>query len=78
MAADPSLYMNSKPLVATMLPNGDAKFDCGFVIPTKEIQYIAGVNDLRIGDTISFNIFNVVVSRHIHNFRCLCGVARSE
>lgn len=75
MEVNSSRCVNNKILTATILPRGEAEFECGLVIAAKEIQWIVGsTRIIRPGDRVSFTINNITVSRHEHKFQCSCGL----
>lgn len=69
-------YPKVKFLTAEILPTGGAEFECGFVLPRKEVQFLTPAYILGTGDKISFTISDVRVLQHTHEFQCSCGIKR--
>lgn len=67
-----------KYLTAEILPTGYAEFECGFVLPRKEIQFLTSAQVLQTGDKVSFEVRNVTVDKHTHRFECKCGAIHYE
>lgn len=63
------------------LAEGKFRFSCGLEVPLKEIEWLCDPNPqrmfhLELGSRVSFDILNVHVSDHAHEFRCKCGATK--